>query len=178
MYAQIVSKNLTSILSYQSLICSRYFEKSTISLKHNSPILTFQKLFPFAGSTQRSKGKPPTNVPSLYNQIFGRIVMKSLWILFIHSLCGGNPHIEWGILGQTKYIPKTDFNVKRYKYKYIYANFYTTKATEINLRVFPQRRRPRDIAFVKCKLRLHNYDFHIVIHVGNSRPVVHVSVKH
>lgn len=59
MYAQIVSKNLTSILSYQSLICSRYFEKSTIPLKHNSPILTFQKLFPFAGSTQRSKGKNP-----------------------------------------------------------------------------------------------------------------------
>ena len=59
MYAQIVSKNLISILSYQSFICSRYFEKSTISLKHNSPIHTFQKLFPFAGSTQRSKGKKP-----------------------------------------------------------------------------------------------------------------------
>lgn len=142
MYAQVVSKNLISISSYQRFICSWYFEKSTIALKHKSPIHIFQNLFLIAGSTQRSKEKKQL-FPSICNRIFGCPVKKSLEIL-IHSsdvwvapTCG-NPN------SKRKWIS----NVKWQNYNPLNYKSYCEKSMG-----FPgQRWRPRDITIVKCGL--------------------------
>ena len=106
MYAQIVSKNLISILSYQSFICCRYFQKSTIiSLKHNSPIHNFQKLFPFAGSTQRSKGK---------KQKFPFFIQSNIW-----AYCD-EIALDWNFSFNMWWQPfKRGFNVNWYIYQHI-----------------------------------------------------------
>lgn len=65
------------LLSGFFLSLSNYVREYASGTAQKRPIHTLQKMYPFVGSTQRSKGKKQISL-SLCYQILGRSVMKSL----------------------------------------------------------------------------------------------------
>ena len=124
-------------------------EKSTIYLKHNSPIHTFQKLFPFAGSTQRSKGKKPkfpffiqSNIWAYCDEIALDLIYSfNMWwqptYLMSHSgaikihTCS-TCITENGVLMSTDI--DTNIQIQTYRYKLLYYKGYCDKSMG-----FPQK---------------------------------------
>lgn len=97
-------------------------------------------LFPHVGSTKESKGKKSKPFPFF---MLPNIcpVMRSLWILFIHLICGLPYHgtiksHNWNVISWSSYKP---LNYKGYTY-------YKKPMG------FSQGWRPREISSVKCGL--------------------------
>lgn len=101
-------------------------------LRSNSPIHTLQKLFPFVGSTQRSKGEK-TTFPFFIQSNIWASCEKIFWNLFNYSF---NVWVA-PTLGNQNSKRKRIFYVKWRSYNTLKYKGYCGKYT-----VFPQRWRP------------------------------------